>query len=52
MKKVVTDKGDISIQNVSKPEPAKNEILVKVYAAGLNRIDLILAEAPKSVGNV
>ena len=40
---VVTEKG-VSVQNVETPKPKENEVLVKVFACGLNRADLVVAD--------
>jgi NADPH2:quinone reductase len=40
---VVASPGNIDIRDVPMPEPAADEILVKVKAAGLNRADLLVA---------
>jgi len=43
MKAVVVTKEGVGVQEVDIPEPKNNEILVKVYACGLNRADLVVA---------
>ena len=40
---VVTNEG-VSVKDVETPTPKNNEILVKVYACGLNRADLVVAD--------
>ena len=44
MKAVLVTKEGVSVQDVETPKPKINEILVKVYACGLNRADLIVAD--------
>ena len=39
---VVTDQA-VEVQDVKKPEPKPNEVLVQVRACGLNRADLMVA---------
>ena len=39
---VLTAKG-VEVREIQKPEPAANQVLVRVRAAGLNRADLIMA---------
>ena len=44
MKAVVVTKEGVSVKDVETPTPKNNEILVKVYACGLNRADLVVAD--------
>jgi len=44
MKAVVVTKEGVSVKDVETPTPKHNEILVKVYACGLNRADLVVAD--------
>ena len=44
MKAVVVTEEGISVQNVETPKPKENEVLVKVFACGLNRADLVVAD--------
>ena len=44
MKAVVVTKVGVSVKDVDTPTPKHNEILVKVYACGLNRADLVVAD--------
>ena len=39
---VVTDQA-VEVQDIKKPEPKPNEVLVQVRACGLNRADLMVA---------
>ena len=39
----VTEEG-VRVQNVETPKPKENEVLVKVFACGLNRADLVVAD--------
>lgn len=43
---VLTDAG-LAVQDVAKPEPKANEVLVRVRAAALNRADLLMAAGMK-----
>ena len=44
MKAVVVTEEGVSVQNVETPKPKENEVLVKVFACGLNRADLVVAD--------
>ena len=44
MKAVVVRKDGVRVQNVETPKPKENEVLVKVFACGLNRADLVVAD--------
>ena len=44
MKAVVVTKESVRVQNVETPKPKENEVLVKVFACGLNRADLVVAD--------
>ena len=44
MKAVVVTEEGVRIQNVETPKPKENEVLVKVFACGLNRADLVVAD--------
>ena len=44
MKAVVVTKEGVRVQNVETPKPKENEVLVKVFACGLNRADLVVAD--------
>ena len=44
MKAVLVAKNGIEIIDVQIPEPKSNEVLVKVFACGLNRADLMVAD--------
>ena len=44
MKAVVVTEEGIRVQNVETPKPKENEVLVKVFACGLNRADLVVAD--------
>ena len=44
MKAVIVTKEGVSVKDVETPTPKHNEILVKVYACGLNRADLVVAD--------
>jgi NADPH2:quinone reductase len=44
MKAVVVTEEGVRVQNVETPKPKENEVLVKVFACGLNRADLVVAD--------
>lgn len=44
MKAVVVTEEGVQVQNVETPKPKENEVLVKVFACGLNRADLVVAD--------
>ena len=44
MKAVVVSEEGVRVQNVKTPKPKENEVLVKVFACGLNRADLVVAD--------
>ena len=44
MKAVVVTEEGVRVQNVETPKPRENEVLVKVFACGLNRADLVIAD--------
>ena len=44
MKAVVVTQEGVRVQNVETPKPKENEVLVKVFACGLNRADLVVAD--------
>ena len=44
MKAVVVTEEGVRVQNVEKPKPKENEVLIKVFACGLNRADLVVAD--------
>ena len=43
MKAIVVTEEGVRVQNVEIPKPKENEVLVKVFACGLNRADLVVA---------
>ena len=44
MKAVVVTEEGVQVQNVETPKPKENEVLIKVFACGLNRADLVVAD--------
>ena len=44
MKAVVVTEEGVRVQNVETPKPKENQVLVKVFACGLNRADLVVAD--------
>ena len=44
MKAVFVTEEGVRVQNVETPKPKENEVLVKVFACGLNRADLVVAD--------
>ena len=42
MKAVVVTEEGVRVQNVETPKPKENQVLVKVFACGLNRADQLL----------
>ena len=44
MKAVVVTEEGVRVQNIETPKPKENEVLVKVFACGLNRADLVVAD--------
>jgi len=44
MKAVVVTEEGVRVQNVETPKPKENEVLVEVFACGLNRADLVVAD--------
>ena len=44
MKAVVVTEEGVRVQNVETPKPKENEVLIKVFACGLNRADLVVAD--------
>lgn len=51
MRAVAVTPGGICLEQKAVPKPGAGQVLVRVYAAGLNRVDLIMAEAVRR-GNV
>ncbi len=41
MKAVLVENNELVLSEVNKPEPQKGEVLIKIYAAALNRADLL-----------
>ena len=44
MKAVVVTEEGVQVQNIETPKPKENEVLIKVFACGLNRADLVVAD--------